>query len=103
MQGALIISLSGVDGVDALADRRQESVAQVPISFGEPASAQQRVPERNLANQLSAELRAAFPLPAAPTESASGTADAVGSTGSGSAKRPSTDGEVEDRLKKART
>lgn len=94
-----------MDGVDALADRRQESVAQVPISFGEPASAQQRVPERNLANQLSAELRAAFPLPAAPTESASGTADAVGSTstGSGSAKRPSTDGEVEDRLKKART
>jgi hypothetical protein len=42
--GALTTSVFNMDGTDALADRRQESVAEAPISFGEPASAQQRVP-----------------------------------------------------------
>jgi hypothetical protein len=90
-----------VDGVDALADRRQESVAEAPVSFGEPASAQQRGPERNVATQLSTELRAAFPLPSAPADSViSTTTDA----GVGNAKRPNADADVENRqVKKVRT
>lgn len=93
-------SICGCDA-DALANRRQESAADAPVSFG-LMSSQQRVPERNTANQLSSELRAAFPLPAASADSASGTADAGVDTGS-STKRQNANEEAENRTKKIRT
>lgn len=93
-----------VDCADALADRRQESVAEAPVSFGEPASAQQRGPERNVATQLSTEMRAAFPLPSAPADSVSSTATDAGAGTGTSAKRPNADAEEESRqVKKVRT
>lgn len=87
---------------DVLAGRRQESISEAPASFGQPTTAQQRVPDRNVANQLSSELHATFPLPVDPVVSSS-IANTGATAGTGSnAKRHSADGEVENRQKKTR-